>query len=1669
MASPLIVSSEVFRKKILTKNLVPYTKSPSKVTPPINYDTNLSDYAVVDSPDALIDEPTYAKTLYKNNQYGAEGGYKQVPDPSALLNTKSNEGEYGFQDAHILDEGYEEARKWKSLNPYSTPNTPLDAGQFIASLEVLQVNNGRTPNGQPYPSFNSSSYNPVSILLSPDPTGSNGLLSQDSYIARLGAKLLKKEFEERIGREIIRNTVGRANIFNVKSGTDVLNLVTGRVPVIEPNYQITSPANPLIAATDFALRLAGSTIPVSPIPGSYFDASINSGQPTTIQQLNNAFKRTAVGKFFTRVLGSPKTGSQLFLNNTGAGQKARLFGNLDYNRYKPNYNRTIFDRLGGAIVGTNTNNSDYYIGSITSEPSRVFSPGGDIPVDSFGREIQAPVYGPQELAQLYEGPNKDLRLGANGPAYSNGGGIEGGYTWVSPKYKGNAGKRVGIGGEIVNDDQDFRPSSYNSTESTNFDLRDGSILDDTQRIIDSQPSGGRRLQHVGNAIDQVSKVFNDGYKELTKGSKVIKYTGGIGQEMGVEYCRVFSKDIPYLQYNDLQKADGITTKNRKISYSVLDSTYNLNIYPNKKTGTADSTNLVGNPDTLGHVKKYMFSIENLAWRTSSKPGFTYTDLPVCERGPNGGRIMWFPPYGLTFSENNSAVWKDSSFIGRPEPVYTYSNTSRTGSLTWKIVVDHPSVLNLIVNKVLNNETNKERINSMIDSFFAGCLKYDLYELAKKYPLANPNDLYVIQTELDSKTVSKEVINWVKKTVATGVESTTEQTITYKKNPDIDTKTVTDAMQGLGFYFDNDDPNKTETPPSSYTTYYNQYITNEQTYKNDAPTVTTPYISNPQTVGLFFDEVIKSNFTLIKENLQKIYDGIKSGNFKSVTINLVGTASAPASETYNLSLSKRRNESVEKFILNFKPSNEQYTLSEVVKTKGGNLTINPKPKGEGDTVTVKKGNSWGDAYKCTDKDSLKPSKQILTVNAMACRRVAIESVTIVPNEPGQTPQNQEKTTTNAVFTDQYVQQPGTVNTTEVTEIQTRKLANNLSKRVLRLLLSECDYFESIKEDTPMVYDNLKDKLKFFNPAFHSTTPEGLNSRLTFLNQCLRPGETIPVVKTVNGKATLQYNNAVNTAFGAPPVLVLRIGDFYNTKIIPDSLNITYENLDINPEGIGIQPMIANITMGFKFVGGSGIKDAVDKIQNALSFNYYANTEVYDDRATATDTESLATLDAEFESLYNNPAPPTVNQVQNNNGQSNGGTIGDILTTNIADTGTTGTISYTKFMSSFVDQTQNYFINTVNKNKEVLAQYNEAIRQNFTLARNYSNGYILEGDAEYLFGKPSKIQTKIDIFFNALLDNINDGSDEFLTFISNGKDFSDKVIRNVKNNYKNYVKSKSSTFMNPLFKLIQDLTISQQNYVLQIAKLNTITYGRVESATPYSGTDGYQQKNGYTTIYATGSGTTLNELIGDGTTIKLSLSGYMQDLQTTEQFTYNGQQVTNSIIMKDETGLTALQIFYNITSNPRFNSKNYQLQYALLGQEITDVKRYESFKKEIIGSILANPKLFGNGNMDLEKEFDAYWIGDGMGTRKGFVEENKASSEFFAFMEKGKLKNYLNYTAVNKTKERNTDYTNDFSGSEGAYVEGRTKMIQALGKSNNSTTTKTFNDLIDALQITKVKLN
>jgi hypothetical protein len=91
--------------------------------------------------------------------------------------------------------------------------------------------------------------------------------------------------------------------------------------------------------------------------------------------------------------------------------------------------------------------------------------------------------------------------------------------------------------------------------------------------------------------------------------------------------------------------------------------------------------------------------------------------------------------------------------------------------------------------------------------------------------------------------------------------------------------------------------------------------------------------------------------------------------------------------------------------------------------------------------------------------------------MACRRAYISNITSTLNQPA--PQKPASITPPAERSELL----GVITpvTTTVQQIEEKSVErDNITKRVLRSLLSECDYFETIKQETPMVYDNLKER-------------------------------------------------------------------------------------------------------------------------------------------------------------------------------------------------------------------------------------------------------------------------------------------------------------------------------------------------------------------------------------------------------------------------------------------------------------------------------------------------------------------------------------------------------------------------------------------------------------------
>ncbi len=1471
--SPLsFFNTETFRNGLVVRNLQPYTVAGS-YTPPVaqqNFEYVQSNFSVIDSPDGLIADPPSNLVppqyhgLYVLNEYGPDGGYGVTITQSLPLVQNANGGEYTVMDASLPQQSLS-GQGWPSyaqvtaeqnipsLNKYSFSEVFLEEINNLQFIPTFSFYANPTPV-----SFLPSSYSPYSILFDSNPQGSDGSITQDSQLAQLGATFLKDALQYRIDREIERNTFGRENLSEALSDPVALaQVASGRIPLIEKNYSITVPENPIDFAANFLLKLSGTYFPASPIPGDYFDEDMAQWRPTAANQIISAF---AGGRDPRTIIGSLDTStnySQVFLSNTGQGQRSTLFNNIDYNKYKPRYNRGLLRNIGRGILegierltdGEEGAVSDFYIGKNNSEPSDIFSPPGQIPTNSVGQQVKSPVIGPDAMGKLYEGENQNFKFGLNGTATINAGGIAGGFVWTSQGYN-NPGFGAKVGGDFsANQDPEFNQISGQfdgSFNSSNVNFKNGSILDNTQRLLDATPPGTARLGHVGNAINQLSKVFHDGYRELTKGSKVVSYTYDAATNQhggGVEYCRVFAKDTPYYTYNDLQKTDGITTAGRKFTYSIIDNTYNLNIAPLKNPG---STNIIDNK-----VKKYMFSIENLAWRTSNRPGFTYDDLPVCERGPNGGRVMWFPPYDLKFNETISPRFDATEILGRPEPIYTYRNTSRGGNLGWKMVVDHPSVLNTITNKILQNESNVEKVNSIVDSFFAGCLKYDLYELARRFTTIPTRDLFTYQQIITNPSINADQLAQVGNEAGITTSGSEEGALAGDENtnggngnsgsetkPDTSTTDPGSELSGkylnLGWYFHNDIP-----PPKqkgvaiasySWKTAYTEYIDMKSKYQTNAPA------GNKEQVANTFTNVVEHNAALetdFRKDVVSLFNNNK--NVKSLTITLVGSASRPATIQYNEWLSKRRIDSVLKW---FAEDTSDYGKSFQKLIEEKKIVFIDDPQGEEAVdVIAKELGATSPSVNCSDQDSASSTVNYNTIysyQAMWCRRVAIKDIKAeTSNDDGDPNKNEENTGGNPeneiIPFDGSTKVPG-INVpiiTPPTITTTQKIRDGISKKVLRDLLSECDYFTAMKGENPMIYDSIKEKIKYFSPAFHSMTPEGLNSRLTFLNQCSRPGDTIPTIGT-DGKP--KYNAATNTAFGAPPVLILRIGDFYNTRIIPTSISINYEPIyDFNPEGVGFQPMIANIQMGFNFVGGSGLKEPIDTLQNALSFNYYANTEIFDERAEWTD-DSFKKLDEDLvKKILEDRGETSGSTIIQNSIQNNGGIfIGIVESREELPESTSGIINYKDFMNGFSASCQDYINTIISKLTDFKTPYNGTLIQAFGVNRLYSTGTANIPNSPLkveIFGKPDEIQITLDEWFEDIISSVDNQNLAWQQSITNRT--SGVLSRSDKNkiaqNLVTYLKDYKNNFTVDLSKIVQDILPQQELLVVNMEKADFVAGG------------------------------------------------------------------------------------------------------------------------------------------------------------------------------------------------------------------------------------------------------
>jgi hypothetical protein len=1049
---------------------------------------------------------------------------------------------------------------------------------------------------------------------------------EDSPIGVIGGEALYRALNIQFQDGVSRKVVGIIN-------KNILSLLEGD-PLVREDYEITNPKNRIARAAEFAAKLVSLENPLSYLPEDVF-------QFNRIRTVSNG-KTLYIGSDLTY-----KDQVALILQYTGKGQEKQLLSLVDLNIYKNEIEgrtRTIranmyANFIKGAI--NNLDNSDFIVKDDLIIPS------------SNG------YYEPYGIVSRHK--NNDKSFGSRDKQLFSDGFW---FVWTTDP--------VNLSPTLVDETYSIgwvkRPDVDNK-------FKQKSLLYKTQQLVNSdQAFLDLSKKEFIEIIDGESKIISRGDSTTASGD----YTDDDGTliKQG-EYFRVWTKQRGY---NRLDR----TLRHRGLDNGEKRSVLNDNGIPNYAP-TIREANSFNKLQSDVAIKRYMLSLENLAWNDHMD------DLPECEQGPGDpltgtrGRIMWFPPYDLSFDETVSASWQDHDFIGRGEKIYTYKNTERSGNLSFKILVDHPDIIHS-----LSGEKTQywERYFKGDKAVEKDAIKR--YNELTKLTQKELDEIKKIQTPTPPRFKKVPVVIKPKKEVENKKAEETKKKIEETKKKQEENKSKEEQggkgaeTVGLGklllsVYF----PNDVRPVPLAPVTY--NYSSEDDNYTvdknlslkllqaknygyeggakiNELDFISTDGFIIDNTSGLKYKKkgqntAVNINYTykdgkLIQNNFVCDNFSISARGYKDRTtlglnndfyfkwkskflsllkgvkkaeITIIGNASgAIPVGTDNNSLAKSRADNVKAWF-----DNNVIKLLNTLGQDTKDIKIKVESQGDLEDVNKKKQNEelkkaglagipFCEECDESDKEECKKTRrvdiyvkildEIVTPPDPIIPTPPIinpSGSTVVPEEDPVITEPEDKTIEDIETDEELVPDDSQDNL----DPNGNTIEPTIDPAILsKLVYTECDFFKYLETNQPFTYQTISEKIKYFTPAFHSITPQGLNSRLTFLHQCTRQGDSIGM----DG-----VDNIKNLAFGRPPVCILRIGDFFHVKIIIDTLSIKYANdtikWDTNPEGIGVQPMFAEITLGIKILGGMSLTAPINRLQNALSFNFYANTEVYDARA------------------------------------------------------------------------------------------------------------------------------------------------------------------------------------------------------------------------------------------------------------------------------------------------------------------------------------------------------------------------------------------------------------------------------------------------------------------------
>lgn len=232
----------------------------------------------------------------------------------------------------------------------------------------------------------------------------------------------------------------------------------------------------------------------------------------------------------------------------------------------------------------------------------------------------------------------------------------------------------------------FALNRYSPGGSGGFEALTNYNADGFQELLRSTVGGLRKVVQVGTNTTPSNVIQENQGQYLPLGNKgidaILKPEGD--GELGTAQSMV-SQTEPS---DAIEKSFYRTTPDRGVR-NIINTIKKSNITLAKNYDSQKSKSfIIGVGNDKGKKKSFTrFTVEN-PYKAPAETGILELRLTNYAIDHGKVRTMSFPPYVKSFSNSDSATWTDTLFLGRPEPIYTYSNSKREGSIEFIILTDY---------------------------------------------------------------------------------------------------------------------------------------------------------------------------------------------------------------------------------------------------------------------------------------------------------------------------------------------------------------------------------------------------------------------------------------------------------------------------------------------------------------------------------------------------------------------------------------------------------------------------------------------------------------------------------------------------------------------------------------------------------------------------------------------------------------------------------------------------------------------------------------------------------------------------------------------------------------------------------------------------------------------